>query len=133
MDAKVPSADNLRKEIGKGLDSVRVPRVATVAPRVIEVIGIFLAILGIAQLILGWPISSLTARIVIAVATFALAVGLRPFTYRMQLSVANRSAENFDKQAHKAIRDVVEKMLAAPSRDVLERHRAVRKELHKTH
>lgn len=132
METNVPTADNLRREIGKGLDSVKVPRVDTVAPRVIEVVGIFLAILGLAQLILGWPISSLTTRIIIAVVTVGVAVGLRPFTYRMQLSVAKNSAEKFDEQSHKAIRGIVEKMLAEPSREVLERHRAVREELHQT-
>lgn len=133
MEANVPSADNLRREIGKGLDSVKVPRVATVAPRVIEVIGILVAILGLAQLIIGWPISSLVARIVIAVVTVGLAVGLRPFTYRMQLAAAQNSSERFDEQSHKAIRAVVEKMLAGPSRQVLDRHRAVREELHRVH
>lgn len=128
MDANVPSADNLRREIGKKLDLVKVPRVATVTPRVIEVIGILIAIIGIVQLIMGWP-SSPVIRIILAIVAIAVGVGLRPFTYRMQLVTAGNYAERFDRQAHQAIRGVVEEMLAEPSREVLDRHRAVREEL----
>ncbi|MBR6459247.1 MAG: 50S ribosome-binding GTPase [Actinomycetaceae bacterium] len=129
MEKSVPDADSLRRAIGKALDSVKVPTVATVAPRIIEVVGIILAILGVVQLLIGWPVPSLTARIVIAVVTVALAIGLRPFTYRMQLAAARHSAERFDEQSHQAIRSVVEEMLAKPSQEVLDRHRAVREEL----
>lgn len=129
MEANVPDADSLRRAIGKALDSVKVPTVATLVPRLIEVVGIILAILGLIQLIVGWPFSSLTTRIIVAVVTIAFAIGLRPVTYRMQLVAARKAAERFNQNSRSAIRSVVEENLAKPSQEILDRHRAVREEL----
>lgn len=129
MDGRVPSADSLRKAIGRGLDSVQVPRVATVSPRLLEVLGIILALLGIVQLVIKWPFESLVARIIVLVIAVVVALLLRPVTYRMQLAAARRSAQHFDEQSRGAIRAVVNEMLATPSQEVLARHKAVREEL----
>ena len=129
LDRKVATPDRLRRDAGRALEELKIPAVATQLSRVLFGVGVLVGILGLVQLVAGWPLTSFALRIGVAVACVAFAIVSWPAAMRMQKVVAAAEADAFSAHSHEILGAVVKADLLGPTQEVLARHRAVREEL----
>lgn len=129
LDRKVATPDRLRRDVGRALEDIRIPAVAVQGSRVLFGVGVLVGILGILQLLAGWPFASSSVRIAVAAVCVGLAIASWPVAVSMQKSVSRSAAEGFSANSREILEKVVQSDLVEPTQEVLARHRAVREEL----